>query len=156
MQSDPFVICNNLVKIYKVADLEVVALQGLDLQVSQGEMMALVGASGSGKSTLLNVIGGLDTPNAGDVRVSDHNLLEMDNRHRERYKRDTVGFLWQQGSRYHMVLLEIFSILGGSVLYTQPLIQFYFPHSFYKLKHPQDLSPQGHKFLPWNRISLQF
>jgi len=99
MQSEPFVICNNLVKIYKVADLEVVALQGLDLQVRQGEMMALVGASGSGKSTLLNVIGGLDTPSAGDVRVGNHNLLEMNNRYRERYKRNTVGFLWQQPGR---------------------------------------------------------
>lgn len=99
MQSDPFVICNNLVKIYKVADLEVVALQGLDLQVSQGEMMALVGASGSGKSTLLNVIGGLDNPNAGDVRVGDYNLLDVDNRRLERYKRDSVGFLWQQPGR---------------------------------------------------------
>ena len=99
MQSEPFVICNNLVKIYKVADLEVVALQGLDLQVHQGEMMALVGASGSGKSTLLNVIGGLDLPSAGDIRVGDHNLLNMDDRQREHYKRDTVGFFWQQPGR---------------------------------------------------------
>ena len=99
MQSEPFVICNNLVKIYQVADLEVVALQGLDLQVHQGEILALVGASGSGKSTLLNVIGGLDLPSAGDIQVGDHNLLSMDNRHRERYKRDIVGFLWQQPAR---------------------------------------------------------
>jgi len=99
MQSEPFVVCNNLVKIYKVADLEVVALQGLDLQVRKGEMIALVGASGSGKSTLLNVIGGLDLPNAGEIRVGDHDLLSMDNRRRERYKRDVVGFLWQQPGR---------------------------------------------------------
>jgi peptide/nickel transport system ATP-binding protein len=99
MHSELFVICNNLVKIFKVADLEVVALQGLDLQVHLGEMMALVGVSGSGKSTLLNVIGGLDSPNAGDIRVGDHDLLSMDNRHRERYKRDIVGFLWQQPGR---------------------------------------------------------
>ena len=99
MTAKPFVNCNNLVKIYKVADLEVVALQGLDLQVHPGEMMALVGASGSGKSTLLNVIGGLDSPSAGDIWVGDHDLLSMDNRNRERYKRDTVGFLWQQPSR---------------------------------------------------------
>lgn len=99
MQSEPFVVCNNLVKIYKVADLEVVALQGLDLQVHQGEVIALVGASGSGKSTLLNIIGGLDSPNAGDIRVGDHDLLSMDNRHRERYKCDVVGFLWQRPDR---------------------------------------------------------
>jgi len=99
MQSEMFVVCNNLVKIYKVADLEVVALQGLDLQVHQGEMIALVGASGSGKSTLLNVIGGLDSPNAGDIRVGGYELLSMDNRHRESYKRDIVGFLWQRPDR---------------------------------------------------------
>jgi peptide/nickel transport system ATP-binding protein len=99
MQSEPFVVCNNLVKIYKIADLEVVALQGLDLQVQQGEMIALVGASGSGKSTLLNVIGGLDLPSAGDIRVGNHDLLSMENRGRERYKRDIVGFLWQQPGR---------------------------------------------------------
>jgi peptide/nickel transport system ATP-binding protein len=99
MQSETFVVCSNLVKIYKVADLEVVALQGLDLQVRQGEMMALVGASGSGKSTLLNVIGGLDVPNAGEIRVGDHELLNMADRQRERYKRNVVGFLWQQPGR---------------------------------------------------------
>ena len=99
MPSEPFVVCNNLVKIYKVAELEVVALQGLDLQVHQGEMMALVGASGSGKSTLLNVIGGLDLPSAGDIRVGEYDLLSMDDHQRERYKRQTVGFLWQQPGR---------------------------------------------------------
>ena len=62
-----FIECDNLVKIYKVADLEVVALQGLDLTVEQGEMIALIGPSGSGKSTLMNVLGGLDVPSAGRV-----------------------------------------------------------------------------------------
>lgn len=99
MSSKAFVSCNNLVKIYKVADLEIVALQGLDLEVSQGEMIALVGASGSGKTTLLNVMGGLILPSAGDIRVGEYNLLSMENRLRERYKRDTVGFFWQQPSR---------------------------------------------------------
>ena len=61
----PLVICDNLVKIYKVADLEVVALQGLDLEVMQGEMMAIVGVSGSGKTTLLNILSSLDVPSAG-------------------------------------------------------------------------------------------
>lgn len=97
--SEPFILCDNLVKIYKVADLEVVALQGLDLQVDHGEMMALVGASGSGKSTLLNVIGGLDTPSAGQVSVAGTDLLRMANRQRVQYKRDMVGFVWQQPGR---------------------------------------------------------
>jgi len=62
---EPFLVCENLVKIYKVAGLEVVALQGLNLSIQAGELMGIVGASGSGKSTLLNILGGLDRPSAG-------------------------------------------------------------------------------------------
>lgn len=90
---------DNLVKIYKVADLEVVALQGLDLDVHKGEMMALVGSSGSGKSTLLNVIGGLDVPSAGRVVVAGHDLLKQSEADRVRYKREVVGFVWQNPAR---------------------------------------------------------
>ncbi|WP_119068138.1 ABC transporter ATP-binding protein [Aggregatilinea lenta] len=94
-----FIECENLVKIYKIADLEVVALQGLDLLIRQGEMMALVGPSGSGKSTLMNILGGLDSPTAGRVRVGDYNLLEMSRRDQVRYRRHMVGFVWQQTAR---------------------------------------------------------
>ncbi|MCB0005697.1 MAG: ATP-binding cassette domain-containing protein, partial [Anaerolineales bacterium] len=99
MSEELLVSCNNLVKIYKVADLEVVALQGLDLEVQRGEIMALVGASGSGKSTLLNILGGLDTPSAGSVNVGNYDLLLMNDRERVTYKRDIVGFVWQQPGR---------------------------------------------------------
>jgi peptide/nickel transport system ATP-binding protein len=99
LDTKTFIQCNNLVKIYKVADLEVVALQGLDLEVMKGEIMALVGPSGSGKSTLLNVIGGLDTPSAGEVTVGDFDLLNMNDQQRVLYKRDVVGFVWQQPAR---------------------------------------------------------
>lgn len=99
MSTDSFIYCDNLVKIYKVADLEVVALQGLDLAVEKGEMMALVGASGSGKSTLLNVIGGLDEPSAGKISVNGQDLLKISDRARVGYKRSTVGFVWQQPAR---------------------------------------------------------
>lgn len=99
MSTESFVFCDNLVKIYKVADLEVVALQGLDLAVAEGEMMALVGASGSGKSTLLNVIGGLDEPSAGKVSVNDQDLLKISDKERVLYKRNAVGFVWQQPAR---------------------------------------------------------
>ncbi len=94
-----FIECENLVKIYKVADLEVVALQGIDIQIQTGEMMALVGPSGSGKSTLMNILGGLDTPTAGRVTVGDYNLLEMSRRDQVVYRRRAVGFVWQQTAR---------------------------------------------------------
>jgi peptide/nickel transport system ATP-binding protein len=98
-ENELFVNCDNLVKIYKIADLEVVALQGLDLAVSKGDILALVGPSGAGKSTLLNVIGGLDAPSAGKVDVAGNDLLSMKDNQRVRYKRDMVGFVWQQPSR---------------------------------------------------------
>ena len=91
--------CENLVKIYKVADLEVVALQGLDLHIEEGELMAIIGNSGSGKSTLLNMIGGLDKPSAGTLIVDGKNLLKFTERDLIRYKRETVGFVWQNNAR---------------------------------------------------------
>ena len=72
-----YVLCEDVFKIYKIADLEVVALRGLDLDVSQGEVVAIVGASGSGKSTLLNILAGYDAPSAGKVSVGGKDLLTM-------------------------------------------------------------------------------
>jgi ABC-type lipoprotein export system ATPase subunit len=93
------IVCDGLVKIYKVADLEVVALQGLDLLVEAGEFIAMVGASGSGKSTLLNILGGLDVPSAGRVVVAGHELTRMSSREQTQYLRRVIGFVWQQTSR---------------------------------------------------------
>src|SRR6185312_546200 len=93
------ILCDNLVKIYKTADLEVVALQGLDLVVEPGELIAIVGASGSGKSTLLNILGGLDVPSAGKASVAGHDLLAMNARERTLFRRQAVGFVWQQTAR---------------------------------------------------------
>ncbi|MDE2841283.1 MAG: ABC transporter ATP-binding protein [Chloroflexota bacterium] len=98
-RGEPFIICDNLVKIYKVADLEVVALQGLDLEVARGEIMAIIGNSGSGKSTLLNTLGGLDRPSAGALTIGSLNLIKMSDADLVWYKRHMVGFVWQQSSR---------------------------------------------------------
>ena len=91
--------CENLVKIYKTSDVEAVALQGLDLDVKKGELMAIVGNSGSGKSTLLNMLGGLDRPSAGSLTVDGKNLLKFTDKDYMEYKRDTVGFVWQNNAR---------------------------------------------------------
>ena len=95
----PLIACDGLVKIYKVANLEVVALQGLDLHVEAGELVALVGASGSGKSTLMHILGGLDAPSAGRAVVAGHVLGAMGARELTDYRRRVIGFVWQQTSR---------------------------------------------------------
>lgn len=93
------ILCENLVKIYKTSDLEVVALQGLDLKVDKGELMAIVGNSGSGKSTLLNMLGGLDRPSAGKLLVAGRDMLQFTDSQLTHYKRGTVGFVWQNKAR---------------------------------------------------------
>lgn len=91
--------CENLVKIYKTTELEVLALQGLDLIVEKGELMAIIGNSGSGKSTLLNMIGGLDKPSAGKLMVDGKDLFKFTEKEMIKYKRETVGFVWQNNAR---------------------------------------------------------
>ena len=91
--------CRGLVRIFATDGIEVQALQGLDLTVDRGDLVALVGASGSGKSTLLNILSGMDLPTAGSAVVAGTDLLTMTRRDRVRYQRSTVGFVWQQTGR---------------------------------------------------------
>lgn len=91
--------CENLIKIYKSKDIEVMALQGLDFKVREGELMAIIGNSGSGKSTLLNMLGGLDRPTMGKIFVDGRDLFKMNNRQLMKYKQETVGFVWQNNAR---------------------------------------------------------
>jgi ABC-type lipoprotein export system ATPase subunit len=96
---DALVVCDNVVRIHQAEGIEVQALQGLDLLVHAGEMVAVVGASGSGKSTLLQVLAGVDAPTAGRAVVDGHDLGELSRRDRVRYRRHVVGFVRQQTAR---------------------------------------------------------
>ena len=93
------ILAEGLVKIYKTKTTEVLALQGLDLRVDEGELTAIIGNSGSGKSTFLNMIGGLDRPSAGSLLVDEKNLFTMNSTELVKYKQSTVGFVWQNNGR---------------------------------------------------------
>ena len=104
---EAMVQADGLVKIYKTRETEVLALQGLDLTVETGELTAIIGNSGSGKSTFLNMIGGLDRPSAGKLAVDGKNLFTMTTKELTRYKRDTVGFVWQNNGRNLVPYLSV-------------------------------------------------
>jgi len=82
-------------KIYHMGEVEVPALRGVDLNLYAGEFIVVLGPSGSGKSTLLNILGGLDTPTAGEVHYLDHNLTAAGDAALTRFRREHVGFVFQ-------------------------------------------------------------
>ena len=84
-----------LTKVYRIGELEVHALRGVDFQARRGEFIVILGPSGSGKSTFLNIVGGLDTATAGEAWFEDHELTALDERGLTRYRRDHVGFVFQ-------------------------------------------------------------
>ena len=93
--SAPVFQARGLTKVYRMGEAEVHALRGVDLEIFAGEFIVLLGPSGSGKSTLLNILGGLDTPTAGDVRFLEHQLTGADEAELTRYRREHVGFVFQ-------------------------------------------------------------
>ena len=88
-------VARGLTKIYRMGDVEVRALNGVDLDIYAGEFIVLLGPSGSGKSTLLNILGGLDTPTAGTAFWHDHDLSIASEAALTGYRRDHVGFVFQ-------------------------------------------------------------
>lgn len=103
--TDALIACDSVVRIFRGGGVEVQALQGLDLLVQEGDVLAIVGASGSGKSTLLGILSGLDAPTAGSARVAGHDLTTMRGAELVRYRRSTVGLVRQQSSRNLMPTL---------------------------------------------------
>src|SRR5512143_2815775 len=85
----------DLTKTYLMGEVQVHALQGVDLDLYEGEFVVILGPSGSGKSTLLNILGGLDAPTSGVVHFRDHDLVAADDRALTRYRREHVGFVFQ-------------------------------------------------------------
>ena len=91
--------CDNLIKIHKQGNLEVVALQGMDFMMGEGEFISIVGKSGAGKSTLLTILAGLEKPSAGKAVVAGTNLGDAQQNYLFTNYRRTVGFLWQDFTR---------------------------------------------------------
>jgi len=89
------VIVRDLIKIYRLGQVEVQALRGVNMNVRKGEMISLIGPSGSGKSTLLNIMGGLDRATAGSVRVFDMDLTGLGPGDLVSFRRGTVGHIFQ-------------------------------------------------------------
>lgn len=115
----PMVLAENLVKIYKTTDIEVLALQGLDLRVEKGELTAIIGNSGSGKSTFLNMLGGLDQPSAGKLFVDGRDLFKMTKREKDEYKRSIVGFVWQNNARNLLPYMTAYENIVTPMLLTK-------------------------------------
>lgn len=109
MESKFHINCTGLYKIFKVSDLEVVALRGVDLSINYGELLSIVGASGSGKSTLLNILAGYESPSAGDVNVGEFDLLGINQKEAVEYRKKEVGFVWQQTGKNLVPYLDISS-----------------------------------------------
>jgi putative ABC transport system ATP-binding protein len=90
-----YIDCKRLVKAYKIDRHEILALRGIEFTMEKGEAVAIIGPSGAGKSSLLNLLGGLDTPTAGQLHVDGLDLLELKGKKLADYRLKRVGFLWQ-------------------------------------------------------------
>ncbi len=91
----PQIVTKDLIKVYRAGKSEVIALRGLDMQLADGELVAVQGPSGCGKTTLLNLVGGIDRPTAGRVEVDGTNIVDYSEGELVRYRRDRVGFVFQ-------------------------------------------------------------
>lgn len=114
-KQSPFIVCDGLVKIFKTDEIEVMALQGLDMEINQGELMSVIGKSGSGKSTLMNIIGGLEKPSAGKIIVDGKNLSDMTEKEMVEYRKKKIGFVWQKSERNLFPYLTAFENIEAAM-----------------------------------------
>ena len=144
--AETMIKADGLVKIYKSKETEVLALQGLDLEVETGELTAIIGNSGWGKSTFLNMIGGLDRPSAGSLSVAGKNLFTMNEKELVKYKRDTVGFVWQNNGRN---MLPFLSAIENVMM---PMNLSNVKHKHDKAMELLEMVGMGHK--KYNRMNM--
>lgn len=95
MNTQPLITCQNLTRAYKMGEVTVNALRGVDLEIEQGEFVVLLGPSGSGKTTMLNLIGGLDRPTGGDVTIQGEKITNYNEQDLTGYRQRKVGFIFQ-------------------------------------------------------------
>lgn len=146
IQADPepagaVILCERVVKIYRVGSTDVPALAGLDLSVDHGEMVGVIGPSGCGKSTLLNVIGALVSPTSGVVVVDGEDLASMSQAELNRFRRERVGFVWQDTAR------NLLPYLDARANVALPLRLAGTDHAAYRAQHLLDLVGLGDRAL---------
>lgn len=100
--SNSIIVCQNLSKVYQEGRLATTVLQGVNLWVNRGELLAIVGTSGSGKSTLLHLLGALDTPSTGDVVFNGKNIHKLSSKQQSKWRNQELGFIYQ----FHHLLSE--------------------------------------------------
>ena len=91
----PSIVTKDVIKVYRAGKSEVIALRGLDMETTDGDLVAIRGPSGCGKTTLLNMLGGIDRPTAGRIEIDGSNLVDLNDSDLVRYRRDRVGFIFQ-------------------------------------------------------------
>ncbi len=114
----PYIKCDSLVRIFKSEGIEVMALQGLDLEIQRGELTAIIGKSGSGKSTLLNMLGALDKPSAGYVAYDGVNIAELSEKELAKFRSDHIGFVWQKNTDNLLNYLTVVENVEMPLLFT--------------------------------------
>lgn len=114
----PYIKCDSLVRIFKSEGIEVMALQGLDLEIQRGELTAIIGKSGSGKSTLLNMLGALDKPSAGYVAYDGVNIAELSEKELAKFRSDHIGFVWQKNADNLLNYLTVVENVEMPLLFT--------------------------------------
>ncbi|MCR5213021.1 MAG: ABC transporter ATP-binding protein [Eubacterium sp.] len=115
----PYIKCDSLVRIFKSEGIEVMALQGLDLEIKKGELMAIIGKSGSGKSTLLNLLGCLDKPSAGYVAYDGVNVGELSEGQLAAFRNKHIGFVWQKNTDNLLNYLTVIENVEMPLLFTK-------------------------------------